>query len=255
MIETKDITLPYELALSELSLKEIGAIFKSFAFVKMNNNEIEGSIFKDSSEYLQIIEDLVNRGLISIDYDTDNKSTMSINLNQEKEPFWEMEEYDEYGNPTYIHNSGYHNEEEGAMYYRIHPILVNMKVEWTDCSDYELYLGYLEETFKSLEDAENYYLNHIQDRLKNSVDMVDKKFWIYDEDSSLHESNITYVHTINDIDHKWDRYSLYIRSMKTIDGFVWKLSSSLNPTGGVEIFSSEGDAQVYCENLIKFNKI
>lgn len=250
MNENKDITLPYELALSELSLKEIGAIFKSFAFVKMTIDECENSMSADKSfDYHSIIENLINREIISIEYDDDDNQTMHINLEKKKELFWEVYQYDDNNNPMYYHYASY-GDGHGPWKYMIRPVLVDMKVEWQDCSD--LRLTHFD-SFKSLVEAEKYYKGKIDETLKhNDIAKKDIKndFWIYDESCSLHENNVTYRHIHIDIHNIHYGCDFYIRSMKTMDGVVWKLSSTLNPIDGVEIFESEDDAQSYCESLL-----
>jgi hypothetical protein len=250
MNEYKEITLPYELALSGLSLEEIGAIFKSFSIMKMTDSEVENSMSSDESKYYQIIQDLSDREIISVEYDLYNKPTMIINLEKKKEPFWEVYEHDDNDNPTYYHYSGYGDE---PFKYMIHPTLANMQIEWHDCSDVDLNLGYLE-PFKSLEEAEKYYQELIDKAIAHRNDMKENQpqnqFWVYDETSSLCEFNHSYIHRYEYEDGDGDYDMFHIRSMRTVNDNMWKLSTPLGPEDGPELFTSKEEAQEYCEKLI-----
>jgi hypothetical protein len=256
MTDTKDITLPYELALRGLSLKEIGAVFKSFSIMKMNKKDLSKFETDDVLEYTEIIENLLERGIISIQYDEHDNSTMTINLeDQEKEPFWNIYEYDYCNNPIYHHYSNYHVEGD-QWAYRIRPVLLNMKVEWHDCSDLDLSLGEVE-PFESLEEAERYYQELIDETAKynkhNIEEKFDSDFWEYLEGSSLNENNKTYRHRCDYVDENCDIF--YIRSMRTVNGNMWKLSTSINPEDSPELFSTKEQAQAYCEELISKERV
>lgn len=249
MKKDKDIILPYELVTSNLSLKEIGAIFTSHSFLQMTSEEIEKY---DDEEYYDIIEDLVNRGVISIDCDINNEtSTMSINLEKlsQDEPFWEIEDYDDYGNPTYTHYVNYDNDSEWK--YMIRPVLIDMKVEWRDCSDIELNLGCNDQSFKSLEEAEKYYKILIKLYLKNNYiekEHTKNEFWVYDAETSRRECNESYRHRYDYVDFNYDM--LYLGSMRSTSGTMWKLSTSLGAEDRPELFETKEEAQEYCEGLI-----
>lgn len=247
MKEDKDITLPYELALNKLTLNEIGTIFKSFAFVKMSHKEFENSMQEDMSEYHETINDLINREILSVEYNDRNEATMHINLEKKKEPFWDVHEYDDYGNPDYYHYSGY-GDEDGPWNYMVRPLLVNMQIEWQDCSDIELALGYME-PFKSLEKAEGYYQELIDETSKYTDDVkIEAVFWVCDEESSFNENNQSYNHTFDYAEG--DYYIVYLRSIESTNGTMWKLSRC-GSESGPEIFNSKEEAQEYCEKLFQ----
>ena len=159
----KDITLPYELSTKDLSLKEIGTIFTMFAIQKMTNDE--ASKWGSNDEYLETVEDLLSKEYMKVTYDKDENMSLEIDLtDKEPAPFWELYEYDDSDNPIYEHPSHY-GDDGSPFYYRIKPVLIDMKVVWVDCSDADL--DYVDEYFDSLEEAEEYYKELLEEQLKN----------------------------------------------------------------------------------------
>lgn len=163
-MENKDIILPYELALKGLTLEEIGAVIVLFAIQRMTDDEKKK--WSSSDDYLEAINGLINKRIVKVSYNENDNMNIDIDLtDKEPEPFWELEDYDNNDNPIYSHPS-YLGEEEGSpFYFRIKPILNDLKVVWVDCSDEDLFT-YKYEHYGSLEEAEEAYKELLQEQLE-----------------------------------------------------------------------------------------
>lgn len=158
----KDITLPYELATKDLTLQEIGAVFTMFATQKMTEKEVER--WAKDDEYLSTVESVLEKEYVNLKYDENDNPILDIDLTEK--PFWELEDYDENDNPIYSHPS-YFGEEEGCSpwYYKIKPILRDMKTVWVDCSDKDLFT-FRHVDYESLEEAEETYVELLNGQLE-----------------------------------------------------------------------------------------
>jgi len=146
------IELPVEISTKKLTLEQIGAITVLMTIPHVDTK------FKMAyaDEVATIIEDLANIGIIKME---DGEVVIDLS-DKEPEPYFRIDDYDDNDNPIYYAMSYFCSDDEfcGTPYYwRVKPILWDMKILWKNCSDADIRRPHDEEVFDSLEDAEAYF--------------------------------------------------------------------------------------------------
>lgn len=151
-MEPIKIILPIELATSGLSLQEIGTIFVMFSFP--HTNQKDKARWGKSSEFAEICNDLIDKGLITINKNDSDDVAVDIDLTKLVHPddvvFWDEWDYDEDDNVILSHPSNY--GDEGSRYeYLLYRSLKSNKIVYSlHHSEY----GLIEDYLDSIEDAE-----------------------------------------------------------------------------------------------------
>jgi hypothetical protein len=142
------IEIPVEISTKRLTLEQIGAIVVLMTIPHVDTK------FKMAyaKEVDAIIEDLANIGIIKME---DGEVVIDLS-DKEPEPYFSIDEYDDNDNPIYAAPS-YFTDEGSPYYWRVKPILWDMKILWKNCSDGDIRCKYDEDVFDSLEDAEAYF--------------------------------------------------------------------------------------------------
>jgi hypothetical protein len=151
------IEIPLEISTKKLTLEQIGAIT-----VLMTIPHVDTKFKMAYAEQLDggIVQNLASLGIIKVE----NEEVVIDLSDKEPESYFYREDYDENDNPIYAAQSCYHDD--GSPYYwRVKPILWDMKILWKNCSDEDIRAKYDEEVFDSLEDAEAYFREEDKKRL------------------------------------------------------------------------------------------
>jgi hypothetical protein len=157
MKEKAEIQIPVEISTKKLTLEQIGAIT-----VLMTIPHIDVKyIMYYSNEIDKINEDLAALGIIKME---DGEVVIDLS-DKEPETYFHREDYDENDNPIYAAQS-YYTDDGSPYYWRVKPILWDMKILWKNCSDVDIRGKYDEDIFDSLEDAEAYFREEDKKSLK-----------------------------------------------------------------------------------------
>jgi hypothetical protein len=148
MKEKIEIEIPVEISTKKLTLEQIGAITVMMTLPHVD----DASKMYYSDELDEIADGLVSLGILNM-----KDGTVEIDLSdKEPESYFEVEDWDDNDNPIYAAPSYFTNE--GSPYYwRVKPILWDMKILWKNCSDEDIRTKFDEDVFDSLEDAEAYF--------------------------------------------------------------------------------------------------
>jgi hypothetical protein len=142
------VEIPVEISTKNLTLEQIGAIT-----VLMTIPHVDTKFKMAYAEDVdKTIEDLANIGIIKME---DGEVVIDLS-DKEPTPYFYREDWDDNDNPIYAAQSYFHDE--GSPYYwRVKPILWDMKILWKNCSDVDIRSKHDEDVFDSLEDAEAYF--------------------------------------------------------------------------------------------------
>jgi len=150
------IEIPVEISTKGLTLEQIGAIV-----VLMTVPYIEIEYHMPYKELDKIVENLASIGIIKME---DGEVVIDLS-DKEPETYFHREDYDENDNPIYSAQS-YYTDDGSPYYWRVKPILWDMKILWKNCSDVDIRGKYDEDIFDSLEDAEAYFREEDKKSLK-----------------------------------------------------------------------------------------
>lgn len=168
MLSMNDITLPKELAESNLTLEEIGSIFVFYSLPKIG--EKSQSFWSTNERMGEVGKDLTKKGIIMFSRDENGDNIMEIDLSNveslEKE-FWEFYDYDENDNTIFAHPS-YYGDEDSVYHYILTPSLQGDKILWE--LKHEEY-GIIESYLETKEEAE--YL--ARQELKRELEQLKKE--------------------------------------------------------------------------------
>jgi hypothetical protein len=145
------IELPVEITTKGLTLEQIGAIT-----VLMTIPHIDIEFHVPYKELNKIVENLSDIGIIKME----NGEVVIDLSDKEPESYFRIDDYDDNDNPIYYAMSYFCSDDDfcGSPYYwRVKPILWDMKILWKNCSDADIRRPNDEEVFDSLEDAEAYF--------------------------------------------------------------------------------------------------
>jgi hypothetical protein len=142
--------LPSVIIEGDLTIEEIGAIFIMFSL--KNVAEDIKSKWTSNDELSRIFRELQDKKMLK----NDNGNLVIDIVNQSKDEFFYIEDYDDRDNPIYASPSPYGDETDTFMW-RVRPELWDMRILWINCSDQELIDENSELTFDSLEEAEKYF--------------------------------------------------------------------------------------------------
>lgn len=125
-----DITLPKELAESNLTLDEIGSIFVFYSLPKIG--EKSQSFWSTNEKMVETGKHLTEKGIIKFSRNDEDENIMEIDLTYveslEKD-FWEVYKYDDNDNTVYSHPSNY-GDEDSVYHYILTPFLYDDKILW-----------------------------------------------------------------------------------------------------------------------------
>lgn len=156
-----NITLPLELVNYErFSLGEIGAITVISALPQMSKDDKEK--WEKEPSLIKQLADLQDKGIIEYDGD----EIFTIHIEESEKPFWELETYDDQDNPIYYTSSPI-GCEDSTWYWRVKPVLVDLKLVWEDISDEDLNSSSEGEYFTSLEEAEKWFKQRNEEIIKD----------------------------------------------------------------------------------------
>lgn len=144
-----DVLLPAELAISGLTMEEIGVVFSLYAMVT-------GAISKDESAAIttpriqEVLADLKERGIlgvsvyqkggqdtvVNIDLDITNVTPKPVE--EEVGEFWDYYDFDSNDNPIPIKESHLCYDEDSPFQYKFEPFYANGVVQYTWAGDEEL---------------------------------------------------------------------------------------------------------------------
>jgi hypothetical protein len=158
----KNITLPVDIARKGLDLEQIGTLTVVMCHPHLSDDEKkEWGEVKGFGENVRYFAEV---GVLEV---SDEKVIINLDGKEEKS-FWDIEDYDEFDNPIYSSPSPYtYDEDSGHMYWRVKPVLCDMKIIWKNVSDKELMVNWVEECFDSLEDAEAAFRKENEEILKS----------------------------------------------------------------------------------------
>lgn len=143
--------LPSIIISGDLTIEEIGAIFITFSL--KNVGEDVKNKWSNDPELARIYQELQKKNMLK---NEDGKLVIDI-IDQTKDTFFYIEDYDDKDNPIYASPSPFGSEEDGTLMWRIKPELWDLNIVWVNCSDAELMTGEAELTFDTLEQAEEYF--------------------------------------------------------------------------------------------------
>jgi hypothetical protein len=143
--------LPSIIVSGDLTIEEIGAIFITFS-LKNVGEDVKNKWINDP-ELSRIYQELQKKNMLK---NEDGKLVIDI-IDQTKDSFFYIEDYDDKDNPIYASPSVFGTEENGLMSWRVKPELWDLNIVWVNCSDSDLMTDDIELTFDSLEQAEEYF--------------------------------------------------------------------------------------------------
>lgn len=174
-----DVLLPAELAISGLTMEEIGVVFSLHAMVT-------GAISKEESAAItspriqEVLADLKERGIlgvsvyqkggqdtvVNIDLDITNVKPKEVVVEEDPEDFWDYYEYDASDNPVPVKQSHLCYDEDSPFHYKFEPFYANGVVQYTWAGDEELHHDDDPEEFVDEEEAIEWVKWKLQDELE-----------------------------------------------------------------------------------------
>jgi hypothetical protein len=159
------IEIPIDISTKGLSLEHIATIVVMMTYPHLKEEDKKKY---DTDEFNDKVQELAEMGILSV-----KDGEFIIDLEDKDRPFFEIEDYDEFDNPIYYAMSPFCSDDDfcgSPFYWRVKPILCDLKILWKNVSDGDIKTPIDEEIFDSLEEAEKYFKEQNKRILENGDD-------------------------------------------------------------------------------------